>query len=60
MMYLKWLQLVAYCGAQLDIAYAVRTCARYSVNPGPLHRDDVLRIICYLKGTAGDDIVYRR
>ena len=47
-------------GTRLDIAYAVQTCARYSVNPGPLHWEAVLRIIRYLKGTAGYGIVYRR
>jgi len=36
------------------------TCARYSDNPGPLSWEAVLRIIRYLKGTAGYDIVYRR
>ena len=47
-------------GTRLDIAYAVQTCTRYSVNPGPLHWEAVLRIIRYLKGTAGYGIVYRR
>ena len=38
----------------------MQTCARYSVNPGTLHWEAVLRIIRYLKGTAGYGIVYRR
>ena len=37
----------------------MQTCARYSVNPGPLHWEAVLRIIRYLKGTSGYGIVYR-
>ena len=47
-------------GTRLDISYAVQLRARYSVNPGPLHWEAVLRIIRYLKGTAGYGIVYRR
>ena len=38
---------------RVDIAYTVRTCARYPVNAGPLNWDAVLRIILYLKGPAG-------
>jgi len=47
-------------GTRMDIAYAVQTCARYSVNPGPLHWEAVLRIMKYLQGTAGYGIIYRR
>jgi len=47
-------------GTRMDIAYSVQTCARYSVNPGPLHWEAVLRIMRYLLGTAGYGILYRR
>ena len=47
-------------GTRMDIAYSVQTCARYSVNPGPLHWEAVLRIMKYLLGTAGYGILYRR
>ena len=47
-------------GTRRYIAYAVQTCARYSVDPYPLHWEAVLRIIRYLKGTAGYGIIYRR
>ena len=47
-------------GTRLDIAYATQICARYSVDPGKQHWDAVIRVMRYLKGTAGYGIVYRR
>ena len=41
--------LLLVAGARLDIAYAVQTCARYFVDPGPLHWDAVLRIYTLLE-----------
>ena len=45
---------------RLDIAFASQTCARYSVDPGKQLWDAGIRVMRYLKGTAGYGIVYRR
>ena len=47
-------------GTRLDIAYATQTCAHYSADPGKQHWDAVIRVMRYLKGTAGYGIDYRR
>ena len=46
-------------GTRLYIAYATQTCARSSVDPGKQHWDAEIRVMRYLKGTAGYGIVYR-
>ena len=53
---LRWLV----AGARIDTPYTKQTCARYSINSGPVQWDAVLRIIRSLKGTTGYGIVYRR
>jgi len=45
-------------GTRLDIAFATQTCARYIVDPGKQHWEAEIRVMRYLKGTAGYGIVY--
>ncbi|GKD13118.1 putative RNA-directed DNA polymerase [Tanacetum coccineum] len=42
-----------------DIAYAVRVVSRFMHQPQVAHMNAVLRIVRYLKGTAGHEVLFR-
>lgn len=48
----------AMLGTRPDIAYAVSAISRYSSNPHDLHWQAVVRILRYLRGTIGYELVY--
>ena len=43
-----------------DICYAVNAVSQYSSNPGRKHWEAVKRIFRYLRGTAGNRLVYKK
>ena len=46
-------------GTRPDIAFAVQTVSRFSINPGPAHWEAVKHIFRYLKGTIDLWLSYR-
>ena len=45
--------------SQPDIQFAVHQCARFTHNPRASHKQAVLRICCYLKGTWDKGLIFR-
>jgi hypothetical protein len=52
------LAMYATIATQPDIAYAVQTISRFSVNPSPAHWDTVKKNLCYLKGSVNLWLTY--